>query len=105
MQLARQFLTLVTPFVLLFAVLWVALRYEAVAVVVALAGVAGTAWGLWYLMGALSPDNSTNELRELGVAFGIAPTVAGGLLVVAGVWTGTVAATRRRARASSDRHP
>ena len=105
MQLARQFLTVVTPFVILCAVLWLALRSEAVAVVVAFAGVAGTAWGLWYLHGALSPDNSTNELRELGVGIGIAATVTGGLLVIAGLWTGTVAAKRRRARASSDRHP
>ncbi len=106
MQLARQFLTLVIPFVVLYAVLWSALRYEAVAVVVALVGVAGTAWGLWCLHGALSPENSTNEWRELGVGIGVAATVTGALLVVAGFWTGTVAAKRRRARtSSSSRHP
>ena len=57
LQFARMLLTSLAPLVAFYLVILVAVRYQAVAVVVALAGVAVTAAGLWYLMGALSPEN------------------------------------------------
>jgi hypothetical protein len=106
LQFARMLLTSLAPLVAFYLVILVAVRYQAVAVVVALAGVAVTAAGLWYLMGALSPENRIgNQWYELGVFFGAAGTLAGGALIATGVWTGTIAAKRKRARSSPAPRP
>lgn len=98
LQFARVLLTSLAPFVVFCLVILAAARYEAVAVVVALAGVVVTAGGLWYLVLALSPENRSNQWYELGVGIGTAGALAGGVLVALGLWTGTIAAKRKRAR-------
>lgn len=87
LQLVEQALKLIAPFVLLYVVVMLALRYQAVGMLLALAGVGGIVWGSWYLMGALSPENRSNDLKDIAVAFGIAAILSGGLLMVTGVWT------------------
>ena len=57
LQFARMSLTALAPLVVFSLVILMAAGYEAVAVVVALAGVVVTAGGLWYLVLALSPEN------------------------------------------------
>ena len=101
LQFARMLLTALAPLVAFYLVILMAARYQSVAVVVALAGVAVTAGGLWYLALALSPENRIgNQWYELGVFLGAAATLAGGLLLVTGLWTGTIAAKRKRSRSS-----
>jgi pilus assembly protein TadC len=101
MQFARMLVASLAPLVVVYLVILMALRYQAVAVVVALAGVAVTGLGLWYLVAALSPENRVgNQWYELGVLFGAAGTLAGGVLIALGVWTGIIAAKRKRARSS-----
>ena len=97
LEFARQLLPLVAAFVLLYVLITLALRYRMVGVLLALAGVAGIVWGSWYVLGALSPENRSNELKEIAIAFGIAAIVGGGLLTLFGVWSGTIAAKRRAA--------
>ena len=99
LQFVEQALTLIAPFVLLYVAIMLALRYQAVGMLLALVGVGGIVWGSWYLMGALSPENRSNDLKDIAVAFGIAAILTGGLLMVTGVWTGTIAAKRGNALA------
>ena len=105
LQFARQLLPLVAAIVLLYVVIKLALRYQVVGVLLALARVGVIVWGSWYALGALSPENRSNELKDIGVAFGIAAILGGGLLIVTGVWTGTIAEKRKRARTSTEHRP
>ena len=105
LDFARQLLPLVVAFVLLYVVIMLARRYRVVGVLLALAGVGGIVWGSWYVLGALSPENRSNELKEIAIAFGIAAVVSGGLLTLFGVWTGTIAAKRKAARSSPEQRP
>src|SRR6476620_9897233 len=97
LDFARRLLPLVAACVLLYVVIMLARRYRVVGVLLALAGVGGIVWGSWYVLGALSPENRNNELREIAIAFGIAAIVGGGLLTLFGVWSGTIAAKRKAA--------
>ena len=105
LQFARQLLPLVAAIVLLYVVIKLALRYQAVGVLLALAGVGVIVWSSWYVLGALSPENRSNELKEIAITFGIAAVVGGGLLTLFGVWTGTIAAKRKAARSSPEQRP
>ena len=59
-------------------------------------GAVGLAVGLNYLLGALAPENRSNELRELGVALGIAAVTLSAVLGLGGL--GLVVAGMRRRR-------
>jgi hypothetical protein len=105
LQFGQHALPLVAAFALLFVVVVLALRYQVVGVLLALAGVGGMVWGSWYVLGALSPENRSNELKDIAIAFGIAGIVGGGLLTLFGVWTGTIAASGKAARTSPKQRP
>jgi hypothetical protein len=64
--------------------------------VLALAGAAGAAWGLFILNVAFSPDNRTNPLREIGIAMGAGVALLCGLLCLCGVLTMLISVRRRR---------
>ena len=105
LQFARQSLPLVAAFVLLYVVVMSALRYQVVGVLLALAGAGGIVWGSWYVLAALSPENRSNELKDVAITFGIAAIVGGGLLTLFGLWTRSVAAKRKAARTSPVQRP
>jgi len=64
--------------------------------VLALAGAAALAGGLFLLRGALAPDNDTNPLREVGTAMGIGATLVGALPCLCGVAILWISLRRRR---------
>ena len=104
LDFARQLLPLVAAFALLFVVVVLALRYQVVGVLLALAGVGGMVWGSWYALGALSPENRSNELKEVAIAFGIAAIIGGGLLTLVGARSAAIAAKGKAARTSPKQH-
>ena len=70
----------------------------------ALAGAAFAAWGLFLLDGALSPDNHTNPLRDIGIAMGIGATLLGGIPCLCGVVMMWISVRRRRTFSHKRRH-
>lgn len=69
----------------------------AVGCVFAVAGAVLAGYGAWYLTGALSPDNRTNPLREVGIAIGVGALVIGALPCLAGLALVVRGVRRRRA--------
>ncbi|MER7070308.1 hypothetical protein [Terrabacter sp. NPDC000476] len=65
--------------------------------VLALAAAVLAGYGAWYLTGALSADNRTNPLRELGVAIGMGALVTGAPPCLAGLALVVRGVRRRRA--------
>lgn len=57
----------------------------AVGALVALGGAAVALWGVWYLRGALAPDNRTNPLRDIGLAVGIGTSGLGAIACLSGL--------------------
>jgi hypothetical protein len=72
--------------------------------VLALAGAAGVAWGLFLLGGALAPENHTNPLRDVGIAMGVGATLLGGLPCLCGVVMMWISVRRRRASSPKGWH-
>lgn len=72
--------------------------------VLALAGAAAAAWGLFLFFGALSPDNDTNALREIGIIMGVGVTVLGGLPFLCGVAMMGISVQRRHTSSPRRRH-
>lgn len=73
--------------------------------VLALAGAVGAVWGLLLLRGALSADNRSNPLREIGVIMAVGATALAAVVLLVGaglVWAST---RRRRARGPRPRRP
>lgn len=71
--------------------------------VLAVAGAVVAVYGAWYLTGALSADNRTNPLREIGIAIGAGALVVGALPCLAGLGL-VVRGVRRRRVPVSHRH-
>ena len=59
-------------------------------------GTVGLAAGLRYLLLALSPENSSNDLKELGVALGVVAVAASAALATWGLSLCGVGMRRRR---------
>ncbi|HET7799720.1 MAG TPA: hypothetical protein VFL38_04820 [Humibacillus xanthopallidus] len=76
-----------------------------VGAVLAIAGAAGTVWGLVQLRGALSADNRSNPLREIGVIMGVGATALGAIVLLSGAGLVWASARRRRARGPRPRRP
>ncbi|GAA2164596.1 hypothetical protein FHX52_4683 [Humibacillus xanthopallidus] len=76
-----------------------------VGAVLALAGAAGAVWGLVQLGGALSADNRSNPLREIGVVMAVGATALGAIVLLSGAGLVWAAARRRRARGPRPRRP
>jgi hypothetical protein len=62
-------------------------------------------WGLSYLRGALSPDNRSNPLREIGVVTGVGAASLAALAFLCGVGLVWISARRRRASPSRSGRP
>lgn len=63
-------------------------------------GAVGLVRALTYLLGALSPDNRTNELRDLGVGLGIAGVALSALAGLGGLVLISLGTRHRRREAS-----